>query len=62
MTELDIIKRFELIQKKEKYPFISGSVENVFLYHEKCGKNEDGTIPICIKFEPEEKKKKKSIN
>jgi hypothetical protein len=62
MAELDLIKRFELIKKNSYSQYKPGSVENVFLYHEKCGKNEDGTIPICIKFEPEEKKKKKSIN
>ena len=62
MPELDLIKRFELIQKKEESLFMAGSVENVFRYHEKCGKNEDGTSPVCIKLEPEEKKKKKSIN
>ena len=39
-----------------------GSVWRIFEYHERCGKNEDGTTPVCIKLEPEEKKKKKSIN
>ena len=58
---LDLIKRFELIQKKEESPFMSGSIENVFRYNEKCGKNQDGTIPIIVRPEVEEKKKK-SIN
>ena len=59
---LDLIKRFELIQKKEILPFMPGSIENIFIYNEKCGKNEDGTIPVIVRPEVEEKKKKKAIN
>lgn len=58
---MDLIKQFELIQKKEESPFMPGSIENIFRYHEKCGKNEDGTIPVIVRPEVEEKKKK-SIN
>ena len=58
---LDLIQQFELIKKKPLSKYMPGSVECIFEYHEKCGKNEDGTIPVCIKLEPEEKKKKKGI-
>jgi len=59
---LDLIKRFELIQKQYNLPYMSGDVNNIFVYHENSGKNEDGSIPFIIKLEQEEKKKKKSIN
>ena len=59
---LDLIKRFELIQKKHVSQYMPGSVQCIFEYHEKCRKNEDGTIPVIIKPEPIETKKKKSIN
>ena len=59
---MDIIKQWETIQKKLKSPFMPGSVDNIFFYNEKYGKNEDGTIPVIVKPEPEESKKKKSIN
>tara|TARA_Y100000389_G_scaffold109597_1_gene106680 strand:- start:844 stop:1026 length:183 start_codon:yes stop_codon:yes gene_type:complete len=59
---LDLIKRFELIQKKQVSQYMPGSVECVFEYHEKCKKNEDGTTPVCIKHEHVELNKKKSIN
>lgn len=62
MPEFDLIKRFELIQKRSSSQYMPGSVERIFEYHEKCGKNEDGTIPVCIKPDPVETKKKKSIN
>tara|TARA_Y100001958_G_C20722582_1_gene219204 strand:- start:20 stop:202 length:183 start_codon:yes stop_codon:yes gene_type:complete len=59
---LDLIKRFELIQKRQVSQYMSGHIENIFLYNENCRKNEDGTIPVCIKPDPVETKKKKSIN
>ena len=59
---MDLIKQWEAIQKKPKSPFMSGSVDNIFLYNETCSKNEDGTTPVIVKPEPEESKKKKSIN
>ena len=59
---MDLLKQWEAIQKKPRSPFIPGSVENVFFYNEMCGKNEDGTIPVIVKLESEESKKKKSIN
>ena len=56
------MQRLELIKKKPISKYMPGSVECVFEYHEKCGKNEDGTIPVIIKPDPVELKKKKSIN
>tara|TARA_B100000212_G_C27181274_1_gene450415 strand:- start:183 stop:365 length:183 start_codon:yes stop_codon:yes gene_type:complete len=59
---LDLMQRLELIKKRSVSKYAPGSVENVFIYHEKCGRNEDGTIPVIIKPDPVESKKKKSIN
>lgn len=59
---LDLIKRFEVIKNKKKFPFMPGSIENVFIYNDKCSKNEDGSIPVCIKLEPVIKKNKHFIN
>ena len=59
---LDLMQRLELIKKKNVSKYPPGSLERVFEYHEKCGKNEDGTTPVCIKPDPIESKKKKSSN
>ena len=59
---LDLIDRLELIKKKNISKYNPGYVDRIFEYNEKCGKNEDGTIPVCIKPDPVETKKKKSIN
>tara|TARA_Y100000816_G_C25808509_1_gene423272 strand:- start:159 stop:341 length:183 start_codon:yes stop_codon:yes gene_type:complete len=59
---LDLTQRLELIKKKPISQYNPGSVGRIFEYHEKCGKNQDGTIPVCIKPDPIENKKKKSIN
>jgi hypothetical protein len=59
---LDLIDRLEIIKKKPVSQYMPGSVERVFEYHEKYGKNEDGTNPLIIKADPIELKKKKSIN
>ena len=58
----DIVAKFEYLKTKKTFPYFSGSIYNVFYLYEEMAKNEDGTLPICIKLEPEEKKKKKSIN
>lgn len=60
---MNILERCDLI-KKNNIPskYSPGFVGKVFEYHEKCEKNLDGTLPVIIKLEPEEKKKKKSIN
>ena len=58
----DIVTRFEALINKKIPPYLSGSIYNVFYIHEEKAKNEDGTLPICIKLEPEEKKKKKSLS
>jgi len=59
---VELLQLFERIKKREKYPFLPGSVENVFFYNDKCSRNMDGTLPVCIKIEREEKKNKKSLN
>ena len=60
---MNLLERVDLIKKNiinSNYP--PGSVEKVFEYNEKCGLNEYGSRPVIIKPEPEERKKKKSIN
>ena len=59
---LDLVERLELIKKKPNSKYCPGYVDRVFDYHEKCGKNEHGIIPVYIKPDPIESKKKKSIN
>ena len=56
---MDLLKKWETIQKKPRSPFMAGSADNIFLYNEKCSKNEDGSIPVIVKPEPVESKKKK---
>jgi hypothetical protein len=58
----DIVAKFEYLKIKKTFPYFSGSIYNVFYLYEEMAKNEDGTLPVCIKLEPEEKKKKKAIN
>ena len=57
----DLVSKFEDLKKKKNYPYMSGSIDNVFYYYEKTGKHEDGSIPIIIKPDPVESKKKKSL-
>ena len=60
---MGLIEEWDKIQKKKNhYTYQPGSVEHIFIYNELCGLNEDGTKPVIIKPEPEDKKKKKSIN
>lgn len=61
---LDLIMRFENIKKLERnnYPFVSGSISNVFVYNERCAKHEYGDLPVFVAPEVIEKKVKKSIN
>ena len=53
--------KFENLKNKKNYPFMSGSIDNVFYYDREMKKHEDGTLIVCIKLEPEEKKKRKSL-
>lgn len=57
----DLVSQFEDLKNKKNYPYMSGSIDNVFYYYEKTGKHEDGSIPIIIKPDPVESKKKKSL-
>jgi hypothetical protein len=60
---MDLITRFDLIKKNIiSYKSPPGYVGRVFEYYERSKFNKDGTLPIIINIEPEEKKKKKSIN
>ena len=59
---VDLMEQLELIKKRSKSKYMPGSIEHVFQYHEKCNKNAHGIIPIFIKPDPIETKKKKTIN
>ena len=58
----NLIEKAELIKKKNTSKFASGSLERIYEYHEKCGKDASGFIPVCIKPEIEFKKNKKLLN
>ena len=57
-----ILDNFEKIKNEKQSKYAAGSVERIYEYHEKCGKDASGHTPICIKPEVEEKKSKKSLN
>ena len=59
---MTLIEEAEAIFKKTVSNYAPGSVERVFEYNEKCSRDESGHIPVIIKPEPEESRKKKSIN
>ena len=58
---MDLLSSVEKIKKRPEYQSPIANVNRVFEYYERSGKNEDGTTPVCIKLEPEEKKKKKGL-
>ena len=55
---MDLLSSVEKIKKRPEYQSPIANVNRVFEYYERSGKNEDGTTPVIIKLEPEEKKKK----
>ena len=59
---MDIIKRFEALQKRPTSKYQSGTVARVFEIYERSGSDESGFAPVIIKLTPEEKKQKRSIN
>lgn len=59
---MDIVKLFEIIQKRPPSKFQPGTVERVFEIHERLSKDASGFTPVIIKPTPEEKKQKRSIN
>ena len=61
MLDKDIMTKFEDLKNKKNYPYLSGSIENVFYYYEKTGKHKDGSSPVIIRPDPVESKKKKSL-
>ena len=64
MKEMTIIERFDSLRSRfnNKSLYSPGSVERVFEYNERTKKNESLELPVFIKLDPEEKKKKRSIN
>jgi hypothetical protein len=59
---MDLLEQLERIKSKKKSIYQPGYVDRIFEIHINNEKDESGQIPIIIKLEPEEKKKKKSIN
>ena len=60
---MNLLEQFEIIKKQiKKSNYAPGSVGRIFEYHEIMRCNESGELPEFIKLEPEEKKKKRSIN
>lgn len=59
---MDLISRFTEITKRPKSIYPSGSIYRIFELYEKEGKDYQGNPIVCIKLEPDEQKKKKSIN
>jgi hypothetical protein len=57
-----LMELHERIKKKPDSELIPGYVDKVFEYYNKTARDESGYLPVIIKLEPEEKKKKKSIN
>ena len=52
----------ERLKKKPDSEFRPGYIDKVFEYYNKKAKDESGYLPVFIKPELEEKKKKRSIN
>tara|TARA_B110000483_G_C17944878_1_gene446013 strand:+ start:177 stop:365 length:189 start_codon:yes stop_codon:yes gene_type:complete len=61
MLDKDIMTKFEDLKNKKNYPYLSGSIENVFYYYDKTSKHKDGSSPVIIRPDPVESKKKKSL-
>lgn len=59
---MDIVKQFEMIQKRPQSKFQPGTVQRVFEIYERSGLDASGFAPVIIKPTPEEKKQKRSIN
>jgi hypothetical protein len=59
---MDLLEQFECVKSKNKSIYQPGSIERIFELHKNNEKNEKGEIPVIIKLEPEENKKKRSIN
>lgn len=59
---MGLIEEAEAIRKKWVSNYALGSIERVFEYNEKCSRDESGMLPVIVKPEPDESKKKKSIN
>ncbi len=59
---MNLLEQFERIKSRQKSIYQPGYFERIFEIHNNNEKDESGQIPIIIKLEPEEKKKKRSIN
>ena len=58
---MDLVDKAKEITTRKKSDFPAGSVEQIFVYHDKMERDESGGVPVFIKPEPETKKVK-SIN
>ena len=57
-----LMELHDRLKKKPDSQLIPGYVDKVFEYYDKTARDESGYLPVIIKPEVEEKKKKKSIN
>jgi len=57
-----LMELHERLKKQTSSKFQHGMIERIFEYNEKCAKDASGMLPVIVKVEPEEKKKRKSIN
>lgn len=59
---MGLIEEAEAIRKKYVSKYAPGSVERIFEYNEKCSRDESGMLPVIVKPQLDETRKKKSIN
>lgn len=57
-----LMELHDRLKKKPDSELTPGYIDKVFEYNDKCAKDESGYLPVIIKLESEEKKKKRSIN
>tara|TARA_B000000557_G_scaffold235424_1_gene211149 strand:- start:36 stop:218 length:183 start_codon:yes stop_codon:yes gene_type:complete len=58
---MNLLELHERLKKKSNLKCKPGSVENIYEYNERSMRDKSGQLPIIIKPDPEEKKKKKSM-
>tara|TARA_E500000178_G_C16823072_1_gene662456 strand:- start:489 stop:671 length:183 start_codon:yes stop_codon:yes gene_type:complete len=58
---MNLIESHQRVMKKKQPKYKPGSVENIYEYNEMCMRDKSGQLPIIIKLDPEEKKKKRNM-
>jgi hypothetical protein len=57
-----LMELHERLKKQPASKLQHGFIGRIFEYNDKCAKDASGMLPVIVKLEPEEKKKRKSIN